>query len=828
MFYTNIERYKNKILIRGYDKNGEQFQEALHYKPTLFVSSKKKETEWKSLYGQNVEPIEFESMSAANAWLRENSGISNFSIHGTTNYVHQFISNTFKKPMVANMDLIHIASIDIEVEITDSFPYPETANNVIDVITVRNNQDNIFYSWGLAKWSPENRSVLKDKKIVYVQCESEEELLMRFITHWSSNYPDVVTGWNSEGFDIPYIINRTLKILGETWVKRLSPWGKINERTIQAFGKEMTTYQFSGIAGLDYLELFKKYAYISTDNNKLDTVADVVLGEKKLDYGEYGSLKRLAKENPQLYIDYNLKDVDLVYRLEDKLGLIALAFTMAHTAKCSISEVFGTVGIWDAFINSRLTKKKIVSPSKESKPFENIVGGYVKDPTPGQYKWVVSFDLNSLYPHIMMQWNISPEKIIDAMLERVTPDSILNGFRPEVPDGYCVTARGNMFKTDKWGIVPEIIDGLYTDRSQIKKKMLGFQSKMEEEGKSYDLEKQIMTLHNQQMAIKILMNSLFGAMSNQWFRYYDNRMAESITMSGQLVIRWAEKHINQYLNNILKTDKDYVIAIDTDSVYINCEDIVDKVMPGKTTEEIVEYLDKFSEQAIEPLLDRIYNDLNDIMSSYDQKMVMKREVIADRGIWLGKKHYILNVWNSEGVAYKTPKQKMVGIETVRSSTPGICRDMLKETIAIAMSGSEKDTQNHIAKCKERFFKASPEEIAFPRSANKLDIYRDHSSIYKKGTPIAVRAALLHNYHKNSDTQELFSGSKIKFVYLQLPNPIFENVIGFEDKLPKELGLEKWIDYDTQFQKAFLDPIESILDTMGWTAKKQATLESFFG
>jgi DNA polymerase elongation subunit (family B) len=337
------------------------------------------------------------------------------------------------------------------------------------------------------------------------------------------------------------------------------------------------------------------------------------------------------------------------------------------------------------------------------------------------------------------------------------------------------------------------------------------------------------------MAKKISLNSAYGAIGNQYFRYFKLANAEAITLSGQVSIRWIENRMNKYLNKVLKTDEvDYVIASDTDSIYLNMGPLVDTVYKGreKKTESVVSFLNKVCETDIEKYIDNCYEDLANYVNAYGQKMQMKRENIADRGIWTAKKRYILNVHDSEGVRYEEPKLKIMGIEAVKSSTPAPCRKMIKDALKLMMSASEDDVINYIEQCRSDFQKMQPEEISFPRTVSDVVKYRSYSHIYSKGTPIHARGALLYNYYiKQKKLDNKYSliqnGEKIKFCYLKTPNPIRENVLSFIQEFPKELGLINYIDYDLQFSKGFLDPLKVILDAIGWKAEKQITLEDFF-
>ena len=398
----------------------------------------------------------------------------------------------------------------------------------------------------------------------------------------------------------------------------------------------------------------------------------------------------------------------------------------------------------------------------------------------------------------------------------------------------AVCANGAMYRKDVRGFLPELMDKMYGDRVIFKKRML--QAKQQyEKTPTKALEKEIARCNNIQMAKKISLNSAYGAIGNQYFRYYKLANAEAITLSGQVSIRWIEQKMNDYLNKLLSTtEEDYVIASDTDSIYLNLGPIVDKFLGHKSSDKtaVVELLDKICQDKLEPYIDTCYQNLATYVSAYDQKMQMKRENIADRGIWTAKKRYILNVWNSEGVAYAEPKLKVMGIESVKSSTPAPCRKMLKDAFQILMTGTEDDMIAFIDKSREEFKKLPPEQVSFPRSASDVVKYKGSSEIYVKGTPIHIRGALLFNHYiKEKKLTNKYSliqnGEKIKFCYLKKPNIIHENIISFIQDFPRELNLDKYVDYDLQFEKSFVEPLKAILDAIGWNVEKTVNLELFF-
>jgi len=840
-YYTNVAVQGNNILFRGV-KNGRRVKLKVQYSPTLFLPTKKP-SEWKTLFGDNLEPMKFSDIRDAKDFVRKYDGVENFKIYGNDRFEYAFIADEFIGQIDWDISLIDIAVIDIEVGSENGFPDPYRATEPITAIAIKRLTGEIKV-YGCGDYNVTGNET-------YIQCESEHDLCKKFLKDWQENCPDVITGWNIDFFDIPYLVNRFRSVLGEDEAKKLSPWNYMWERKVVINGRELIQYNIGGVSALDYIELYKWYAPggKSQESYKLDNIANVELGENKLSYDEYDNLHQLYRLNYQKFIEYNIKDVELILKLEDKLKLIELALTLAYDTKTNYEDVFAQTRMWDSLIYSHLLEKKIVVPprviQKKNSAFE---GAYVKDPQVGMHNWVASFDLNSLYPHLLIQYNISPETLIepdnytqemrDVLKQNVNVSSLLASEIDTSKLQNCtITPNGQFFRTDIQGFLPKMMEEMYEDRKKFKKMMLKAKQDFENERdpiKKAEIDKLVARYNNLQLAKKVSLNSAYGALGSQYFRFYDLRQALAVTLAGQLSIRWIENKINQYMNKLLKTEnEDYVIASDTDSIYLRLGDLVNKVYSQtKDPNRIIEFMDKVCEDKLQPYIDKSYQELATYVHAYSQKMQMKREGLADKGIWTAKKRYILNVYNNEGVQYEEPQMKVMGLEMVKSSTPAVIREKMKQTIHLIVNATEEDVQDFIEKFKQEFKTLPPEDVAFPRGINGLKDYSDSATLYKKGTPIHVRGAILYN-HMLKEKQLTKSypliqeGEKLKFTYLKTPNPMKEDVVSFPVRLPKEFGLQEYVNYDLQFEKAYIEPIRVILNCIDWKTEKQSSLEDFF-
>lgn len=844
MFYTNVACVGENILYRGVTKEGKRVRQKIKYKPKLFVKSNKP-SEWKTLLGEPLEQIDFQTIKDARDFVKKYEEVENFPIYGNTRYENALVSEMFQKNIPWDRSKLCVATLDVEVESENGFPEPEFANEKITAITMH--VFGTYHVIGTKDFAPHRDD------ITYYKCEDEFELINKFIDLWTEYYPDLVTGWNIKYFDIPYIINRILRLFGEDKAKRLSPWLKIVEREDKfnkMGGKPRKYFIIYGVSAVDYLELYKKFIPKKQESYRLDYIASVDIGERKIDYSEYDSLHQLYKLDYQKFIEYNVKDVELVIRLDDKLGLLDLALTLAYNARVNYEDVFTQVRMWDSIISNKLMKRKIIIPPKRDIAKDNqYMGAYVKEPQIGQWNWVVSFDLNSLYPHLIMQFAISPENIVDVEDFNIDDFFAICKDPTALPDSgthktldmlkkhnLCVAGNGAVFQRVS-GFLPEIMEEMYNDRSKYKKKMIEMQKKREktsdpEQKAAYD--KDISRFNNLQLAMKVCLNSAYGTIGTPHFRFFDIRIAEAITLSGQMCIRWIIDRMNDYMNEILKTEGvDYVIASDTDSIYLNLGKVVETYIPNeKNKKKIINMLDRFCEDRLQKHIDKSFADLAEHLNAYSQKMIMKREVLADKGIWTAKKHYILNVYNSEGVEYTEPKIKTVGMEMVKSSTPGFFRDRLKSAVKIILNGTEEELVKYITKVREDMMNVPIADISFPRGTNDIGKWDNSETIYAKGTPIHVRGALVFNnllesHHVTKRYEKIRDGDKIRFIYLKEPNPSRSNIIAFVNVIPEEFGVKQYIDYDTQFDKAFIKPLEIITNVIKWKTKEVSSLDAFF-
>lgn len=892
-FYTFCERLGSRIYHRYVDDEGKRQQEIVSEFPfELFIKGK---GEHRSLFNDQLARLTFDTVADANSFVREHESVT--PIYGQTSLVHQFISGSYPGKIDFDFSKFRVLNFDIEtrydgcdddelVKVRKSFSledeevtkeYMMTLNDVWEV------WDEVQQKWYKASECPQRNyggfpaakdadyEVLTisckvfgsekrvtfgtkeytpiDKNQVYVRCEDERELLRRFIGFVRQVDPDVLTGWNIEWFDVPYIVNRTRKLLGEEMANKLSPFHAHTKKCLKEYGdkddEDAVGFEILGMTVLDYYDLYPKYNPKKLDSYKLDFVSEIELDEKKVDLSEWGgSLMRLYQENFPMYVKYNDKDVYLVERLDEKKQFILLAITMVLMTKVQYKEVDGKVKLWDTLIYNRLKEAGIVlPPSPRVGPKEKIVGAYVKEPIPGKYRWVLSIDLTALYPTIAMMFNMSPETMMREeqgtleLLEKLLQGKDLAGSCRA--RNYCMTANGAAFRQDFEGVLPATMRYVFETRKQYKKLMLEWKRKKEaylkDGGKKgtpeyIQIENMIAMADATQGAMKVLANSGYGVTANPAFRYFSKSIAQGITLTGQLVIQYIGNRINEFLNERFGTSRDYVITSDTDSCYLTLD-----VVPSdpRNTAQSVEEMDQFAENILQPFIDQSFKELSDRLGCKENLLDMKREAISDVGIWRRKKNYVCQVYDMEGVRYTTPELKMVGIETARTDKPKIVRDQLKEDLHVLLNGTEEQLLKRIDEFRKTFYNSTIETVAAPKGVSDLRSWADSERTYKPKAPYHVRAALAYNRllrEKNltREHERIRNGNKIKLMALKPINPLRVSNIAFLNELPRDMGLHEYLDFDAQWEKTYITPLRSFTDILGWQTKKINTLESLFG
>lgn len=818
LFYTNVREIDDKLLFIGYQDN-KRVVKSIDYKPEFFVRTKDiNVSTHKDIFGNPLVVKKFESLKHAKRYIYNNKDVGNFQLYGSTNYAGQFISRIFTNEVEYNFDVIRKFYVDIETWSKDEFPDADLASQPITLITVYDSYTKKKYSWGT---KPFSLSIPNHEYFEY-SIDTESKMLLNFIAWWKLNYPDIVTGWNSREYDIKYIVNRITNLLGDASVASLSPWGIVQPKKIQnkRFGiiKEVQIYDIFGIADLDYLDLYKKYYPTGEVQYSLDYISNKHLKRNKVKYK--GTLHELYEKDYDKYVVYNLEDVDLVVSLDEKLKYLALIVEISYAGFVpSYMDALGTTRFWETLIYHHLYQQKIIPSIKgqNQDKTEKYDGGYVKDPLPNMYQWIVSFDVTSLYPSIIRTLNIGAETLVNEKLS-VSVESLLsrtvdNSYA--LQNNYSLSGNGNYYRRDKKSFFAELMEKLFNKRKHY--------NGLKKTATNDDLEK---IYDIKQYALKILINSFYGATGTQYFQFFDLENAKSVTLTGQYIIKSIAKSLNEYLNNLLGTSEvDYIVGVDTDSNYVDLSEVVKKYLPKDTPKEkIREFLDKFSEQKLQKVIDKSIDDCLSYLNVFENHISMKREVICDKVVWVKPKHYAMNVLDKEGKIYNEPEIVAKGIALVKSSTPDFCREHLREALKIILTGDNDALIKYVLEFRAKFFAASPEQIAFPRSVNGLVTYG--MTDYK--VPIQVQAAknynkLLTQYGLTHKYQKIHDGGKIKFLYLKEPNHIFSTVIGFHDEIPKEFDIEQYVDYNTMFDKTFLTPLKAITDVVGWDLQKKKRL-----
>lgn len=837
MPYTSvIQSGRDTIYHRYIDDKGIRRTKTVHFKPFLGLEAPKSNKGFKTMFGRPVETKIFDSISDMQRWKKDNKDM--FDIHGDINPVYQFIALNYPGQVLPQKDKMVIFNIDIEVYCTKGFPDPEEAKWPIVTFTIQDMVSKKFYVFG------DKHYVNEREDVEYIHCEDETDLLQRVIIFFKSMVPDIITGWYIDGFDIPYFVHRIQSVLGPNYVKKLSPIGKVTQHTKNDFNSERTTYTIEGTQIWDYKELYLKFTFDPREQYTLDYIAKFELGEGKLDFksGETRSLAELYDTDYQTFVDYNIQDCQCVYDIDDKMRYIDLGLRVSYMAKCQFKDVFGTVGIWDAYLYNALLERKIFAPPRGDNRKVPFPGGWVEDPKRGLKRWTMVFDIASSYPNSIISYNMSPETIVDyhkvpKELREVADkfgsdegcldvDRLVEEAMPLLQKyNLCMAPNGHFFRTDIDGFIPVVVDYVFNERVKMKNEIKA----LKKERQTRKVKDQIAGLDAAQLAVKVMMNSLYGALSNEWFRYFDMRMASGITAAGRVSVKgsaaYLEKHIPGMQNMYTDTDS---IFLDLFPYVAKRFDNLQKIEPKR----VHDFLMMMNDQVIEPKLAEFFDKLGKGLNFRRNTLTMEFESLSDFSLFLEKKKYVMKLVNMEGTEiWDETKLKIKGIEIVRTSTPQYCRDKLKEVIVkIFDTMDEAEVHKFVKEIRKEFNELPPEQLAFPRGVNMLNKYRGVS----KGIPIACRAAFLYNdklreYKIHEKYREVHEGDKIKFAYIKQPNAFGSDVIGFLDSFPKEWETVIQLDTDTMWEKAFEAPLEKIFGCLNWDIQnKTASLESFFG
>lgn len=892
-FYTFCERVGGRIYHRYIDDHGRRNQEIVGETPLeLFI---KGDGEHTSLFGDKLSKMEFDSVAEALDFIKRYEGVT--EVFGQTNPVYQFLAKNYKGKIDFDFNKFRILNFDIETRFDgcdddEEVRVRKVFSEIEEVVTVERMKalsdvwevwDEVNERWYKVSECPQQNPggfpaakdaayevltisckmfgsdkrvtfglkdyTVKNKNQIYTKCEDERDLLTKFLQFVRLIDPDIITGWNIEWFDIPYIVNRVTKLLGEDMANKLSPFHAHTKKCLTAYGDktdpDAVSYRILGAVVLDYYSLYKTYNPVKQESYKLDSIGEIEVGEKKVDFSEFdNNLMKLYAGNYEKYVDYNEQDVYLVERLDEKKQFIRLAITTVLMTKSMYRDVGGKVKVWDNLIYNMLNDDNVVQPpAPRIGAKEKIVGAYVKEPIPGKYRWPASVDLTALYPTIARMFNMSPETIVrEGQGELELVEALLKGVdlaKSARERGYCMTANGAAFRQDKEGVLPRAMTYVFETRKHYKKIML--EKKREKEaylkngGKKtdreyIDLENAIAAADATQGAMKVLANSGYGVTANVAFRYFSKSIAQGITLTGQLVIQYIGNRINEFLNEKFGTNRDYIITSDTDSCYLTLDGVPTNPLD---TQQSVEEIHQFMENELQPFIDSSFKELSDRLGCKKNLLDMKREAIADVGLWRAKKNYVLQVYDMEGVRFNEPQLKATGIEIARSDKPKMVRDQLEGDIKVMLNGTEEQLLDRIVEFKKVFYNTPVEELAMPKGVSELRAWANPDGTPKHKAPWNSAAALTYNLlikrrGLEKTHERIRNGNKVKFFSLKPINPLRIKQIGFLGELSPELGLHEYLDYETQFEKAYLKPLQSFTDILGWKTKRTSSLASLFG
>ena len=840
--YRNIVYNKrdNNVILLTWDNDGKRVTHEMSYEPYLYIETKK-DTQYKSIFGTSLKKRSFNSPSHRNRFINDTGTTRVFE---NLRWDQQFLIDLFASTAREDSFSQHSIKtwfIDIETYSPGDFPTPERASDQINVITVYDTITKKFTTWGTSKLR---------KKIPgcdYRYCETEKEMLQAFLHMISVDPPDILSGWNSEFFDIPYIINRIARVFDEDTCHRLSPVGTIYPRTLRTqFGRETIRWFIDGISCIDYLDVYKKFSVGLRESYKLDSIAELELGEKKIDYGNM-NLAQLADDDWQTFVEYNVQDVNLLVRMEEKLRYIELLRMLAYTGLTTFESAMGTLPVITGAAVLTARDKNLILPTfirnDDSGQYE---GAYVSSPQKGFQSNIISFDANSLYPNTMITLNLSPETKIGKIVSqennkisiRLTSGKVVH-LSPEKFYKYIkaekisISKAKFLFSQKKKGIMPEIVDKIYQSRVEIKKELKTLKlrlSKMNATDSDYEqIETRVKQLDIKQFTLKILINTVYGYFGNKYAPLGDPDIARSITLTGQAVIKESNKILTKYIHDKYECSEDYnpVIYNDTDSSYITIEraiqgEDVDFKTPTGTVSEDAK---KIAGDIEDYLNEHITIWASNVLNSHDPRFVFKREVMCDSGIFLSKKRYVLHVLDDEDIPCE--KFKYTGVEIVRTTMPAGIKPAVRDIIETMITTKNfNQTNDKFIQTYDLFKNLPVDDISFVMGIKDYDKYADRCNdfILAKHMPIHTKAAYVYNmllekYELDKDYEKISSGDKVRYYYTKLPNRYNINSLAYKYYLPPELLKDFPIDKEKMFEKIVYSIVERFYDAVGWTLRK---------
>jgi len=840
MSYRNLvyDGRRGCVNLFTWDKDGKRVMHECSFEPYLYVEDNRGDKT--SIFGTKVKKKSFHNAYNRSRFVND-AGIKR--VFENCPPAQQFLLDMYwqenESEEFAEKPLKY-CFLDIETYSVDHFPDIENPTHVVNVITCWDNFSKKFHTFGIKPYTGKGRDDLN-----YVYCKDEREMFIRFLEYLENDFPDILSGWNSEFFDIPYIVNRMERVLGQEFVNRLSPLKRVHFRVIKGqFGREQKRYYIDGVACLDYLDVYKRFCLKLRESYKLDAIGQVELGDRKIDYGGV-SLATLSDEDWNKFIDYNIQDVNLLVRLEEKLQYIPLLRTLSYVGLTTLEGAMGTIQVINGALTIRARKRnEIISTFIRNADTGKNPGAYVAEPKRGFKKNIVSFDANSLYPNVMISLNTSPETKV-GKIERTTDNSVtiqhITGklFELSKPDfvkflktEQCsISKAGFLFSQKKKGIIPEFLEYYYNKRVEIKKKLFKTKQKLKKDPKNLDLKYEVERLNTSQMVIKILINSCYGYMGNKNAPIGDDDIASSVTLTGQAVIKYSNELIKEFLKNEVKdiTDRELeecVIYNDTDSSYISISPLIEK--------GIVEFWDgdKVHKETYDKIQE-IEDYLNEGISKWAEKAILtnnsrfvfKRECIADVGVFLQKKRYVMHILDDEGI--KENKFKYTGVEVVRTTMPNAIKPYAKQIIETMLTTQSLSQTNEILNKTYEVFKGlSPQELAFVMGVKGYEKYASQSNEFStcKGMPIHVKSAYFYNMlldklNTGNKYESISTGDKVRYMYVEQPNKYGLDSIGFKYEYPQEFSNIFKPDYDKMFEKILFQAIERFYENVNWTIRK---------